>query len=331
MSKKPDLKAVETDQPQDLTKLKDVAKKFSSYLNNQYKEAVSYTPNTETVAKVSVSKWLKMTDAFNQAIGLPGLPIGNITHVYGKPNTGKTTLLMEGIAQAQRQNILPILILTEHKFDFSRLSKFMGADPEAMLVFHADSLEQAYGYIEKILRDLAVGKIVLEDEEGNDTVIDMSDQDCFIFMDSIGNTMSETELEYEVEDHGKSMGKGAKAIKTLTRRVNQLLGRVRQKVGILFLNQSYMSMPAYGPAVETPYGGDGIPYSCVLNLRLKRVKDLVMTIQGRDTVIGLETEIQVKKNHATHAMPISRVFTVASGMLTPTKETLDEFKKKHLK
>lgn len=310
--------------------LKAIAKQFSTYMNSQYKTAVSYTPDVDTIAKVSVSKWLEMP-TLGDAIKLPGLPFGNITHIYGKPNTGKTTTLMDAIAAAQKQNILPILILTEHKFSFDRLKTYMGADPEAMLVFHAENIEMAYGFMEKIVRDLAVGKIVIEDENGKDVTLDMSDQPCFIFMDSLGNTMSESELEYDVEDHGKSMGKAAKAIKALTKRLNMLLAKVRNKCGILLLNQSYMSMPSYGPSIETPYGGDGVIYSCVLNLRLRRKGDLKMTIKGQDTIIGLETIVEVKKNHISHLMPVSSVYTVASGQIPATKEALEEYKKKYLK
>lgn len=328
--KKANIKPVEDQKTNDkLANLKSVASAFRTHMNTQFQEDIAYVPNVETVAKVSVSKYLKSNSALFEEIGLPGLPFGNITHVYGKPNTGKTTALMEAIVDAQEQGVLPILILTEHKFDFSRIEKFMGGDPEAMLVLHADNLEQAYGFMEKVLRDLATGKIVLEDEEGNDQVIDMTDQDCFIFMDSLGNTMSESELEYDVEDHGKSMGKGAKAIKTLTRRINQILGKrdIRQKCGILLLNQSYMSMPSYGPSVETPYGGDGVIYSCVLNIRLRRKKDLKMTLKGKDMVIGLETIVEVKKNHITHQMAQTSVYTTAIGMITADKKALDDFKK----
>jgi len=331
MSKKIEMKVVPVEETANIDKLKLAAKNFKDYMNQQYKEAVAYNPDTSTIARVTVNKWLQVPGAVAEALELPGLPIGNITHVYGKPNTGKTTLLMQCIAAAQKQGILPILILTEHKFDFNRLSTFMGADPEAMLVFHADKIEQVYSYIEKILRDLAAGKIVVETEEGKDVVIDMSTQDCFIFVDSIGNTLSEAELEYEVEEHDKSMGKTAKALRTLTKRVNLLLNKVRQRCGILLLNQSYMSMPSYGPAVETPYGGDGVPYSCVLNLRFKRVGDLKMTSNNKEIVIGLETKIEVKKNHVSHKMAHASVFTVASGMISATKEALEEYKKKHLR
>jgi RecA/RadA recombinase len=331
MSKKKQLEVVNEKSDNNTNNLKTLANQMKEYMNAQYREAVAYVPDEEQIAAVSVSKWLGMPEAFKKATGLPGLPLGNITHVYGKPNCGKTSMLMEGIVQAQKQNILPILILTEHKFSFERLSKFMGADPEAMLVFHAGNLEQAYSFMEKILRDLDNGKLIIESPDGKDIIIDVTEQDCFIFMDSLGNTMSEAELDYDVEDHNKSMGKGAKAIKTLTRRINQLLERVRQRCGILLLNQSYMSMPSYGPSIETPYGGDGVVYSCILNIRLRRIRDLKMTIKGVETVIGLETKVQVMKNHITHKMPISSVYTVASGFIPAEKAALDDFKKKHMK
>ncbi len=321
------------EQSQDQKPLKKLASTFKQYLNHQYQANISYVPDKDEIPKVTVNKWLEMSEAFQEAVGLSGLPVGNITHVYGKPNTGKTSLLMEAVVQAQKQNYLPIVILTEHKFPFDRLEDFMGGDPEEMLVLHAENIEQAYSFMEKILNDLKSGVLVVEDEQGNDVEIDVTGLDVFMMLDSIGNTMSQEELEYDTEDGDKSMGKHAKALKRLTKRINRLLGKpeLRQRAGILLLNQSYTSMPTFGPSVETPYGGDAVPYSCILNIRLKRKKDLSMKLNGKETVIGLETIVEVKKNHITHKMPKSSLYTVASGLLKPTKEDLDEFKKKHLK
>lgn len=327
MSKKDEPKKID----ENLEKLKATARGFKNFLNAQYRDNVAYVPDSNTIASVTVHKWLKVSKAFADAIELPGLPFGNITHVYGKPDTGKTTLLMLGIAEAQKAGILPILVLTEHKFDFNRLPNFMGADPDAMVVLHADNLEQAYGYMEKILRELPSGKLTFEVEgekgEVTEHVIDMTNQDCFMFMDSIGNTMTETEMEYETADWDKSMGKHAKALKALTKRLNHLLSKVREKCGILLLNQSYQSMPSYGPSVETPYGGEGVPYSCVLNLRFRRTGDVKMTLKGKEVIIGRQTKIQVMKNHISHLMAIGHVLVVGSGMLPDTKEALEAYKK----
>lgn len=305
--------------------IKEVAKQFSSYLNQQYREAVSYTPDSDHLPKVSVSKWLELPKSIQDVVELPGMPFGNISCIYGKPDTGKTTFIQEGIAACQKQGVLPILILTEHKFDFKRLEQFMGADPEAVLVLHPNNLEQGYSYVEKILRDIRTGNLIVETDEG-DQVIPV--ENVFIFWDSIGNTLSETEMEYEVEEWDKNMGKHAKAIRTLTKRVNHLLSKVRDRVGICFINQSYMSMPTYGPSIETPYGGDGVPYSSSLVFRFRRKKDLKMTQKGKESIIGLETLIEVKKNHITHKRPKGSILTVATGMIPATKEAYEDYKKK---
>jgi len=311
--------------------LKKIAAQFNKHINQQYQEAVSYVPDTSKKESVIVSNWLELSPVLKDALNLPGLPIGNITCIYGKPDSGKSTILMEAIAAAQKQGILPFLVLTEHKFDFNRLEKYMGADLESMVVLHADNLEQGYDFVEKILKGIKKGEIVLEGEDGEDISIDVTELKCFIFWDSIGNTMSESELEYDVTDWAKSMGKGAKAIKTLTRRVNRLLSKVRQRVGILLLNQSYMSMPPFGLSKETPYGGEGVPYSSALVIRLRNLGDIKMTLKGKEMGIGVKTKIQVIKNHITHTRPISNVFTVATGMISPDKKTLDEFKKTYMR
>lgn len=312
-----------------LESLKKIAQAFKNHNNHEYKESKLYVPDKDTVPKVTVSNWIPMPQAFQDAVKVPGLPVGNITHVYGKPDTGKTTILMDAIKGCQKVKVLPFLVLTEHKFDFSRLEEWFGVDLEAMVVAHANSIEDAYDIILKNLKTIQNGKIVIPNpEEGkNDIEIDIGNQIVYFLMDSVGNTLSDAEMEYEVAEFDKAMGKAAKAIKSLTKRVNYFLGKVRQRAGVLLLNQSYQSMPSYGPSIETPYGGDGIPFSAVLNIRLRRKGDIIMTVDGVDTVIGLETIIQVMKNHITHLKPISSVYTTAGGMIPVTKEALAEYKK----
>jgi hypothetical protein len=165
-----------------LAGLRTLAQAFKSHINHEYKEAIAYVADKETVPKVSVSHWVPMPEVFTDAIKIPGLPIGNITHVYGKPDTGKTTLLMEAIAGCQEAGILPILILTEHKFDFNRLQEWFGVDLEAMVVVHADTIEQAYSLMLKMLKSMKDGKLVIPnaDPEKADVVIDIGEQLCYM-------------------------------------------------------------------------------------------------------------------------------------------------------
>jgi RecA/RadA recombinase len=301
-------------------------KQFGNYINSEYKREVAKVHDLEDLGKIIVKDYVPMPEAFKEAVEMPGLPMGVISCVYGKPDTGKTTLLMEAIKGCQQRSIIPILILTEHKFAYDRLVK-MGADYTQLVVITVDSLEEGYDILIKMLRDLREDKLKYEDSEGVEHVIDMTDLSCYFLWDSIGNIMSQKEMEAETEDWDKGMMKTAKALRVLTRKVNTLLNKVRDKAGILFLNQSYMQTAPNGIQTEIPTGGDAIPYSSAFVLRTRKRKRLDAQIKGKDLDIGLETILEVVKNHITNRKLTASVFTVATGMIPATKEALDEYKK----
>ena len=122
------------------------------------------------------------------------------------------------------------------------------------------------------------------------------------------------------------MMKTAKALRVLTRKASMLLNKVREKAGVLFLKQSYISTTPTGIQIETPTGGDAIPYSSALVLRTRKRKRLEMTQAGRDVDIGLETIIETVKNHITNRKLTGSVFTVASGMIPATDTALKKYK-----
>lgn len=316
-------------EPASLDHLKSMAKQMSSYMNAQYKQQISYTPDASKIASISVDKWLILPDWFKNNMEFPGLPFGQITQVYGKKDSGKSSFLMQSIAAAQRQGILPILILTEHKFDFGRLSTWMGADPEALLVLEADDLETGFSYLEKILRDIDNGTITLENSEGDDISIDVSDTPCFIFWDSIGGTVSRSEMAGEVEDWAKDMGRGAQALKKLVKRSYQLLHRVKSKAGVLFLNQVWGKRNFTGIVTDQPQGGESVQHFYALEIHLKRGNSINMTVKGSDRGIGYEITIDVKKNHITHSRNKVKLPVVAPGFLNDGE--LEAFKKDYRK
>lgn len=301
-------------------------KKFQGYINAEMKEDIAQVHDVEDLGNIVVNKYVPMSAAFQEALEMPGVPMGVISCIYGKPDTGKTTQLMEAIVGCQRDQIIPILILTEHKFAYDRLAQ-MGGDPTAMIVIPVDSVEKGYDVIIKMLRDLQNNKLKYEDKDGNDQVIDMTDLSCFFLWDSIGNVMSNAEMQAETENWDKGMMKTAKALRVLTRKVNSLLNKVREKAGILFLNQSYMQTAFNGIQTEIPTGGDAIPYSSAFVLRTRKRKRLDAQIKGKDCDIGLETILEVVKNHISNKKLTASVFTVSTGSIPATKEALDEYKK----
>lgn len=303
----------------------DAIRKFSGYINAEYKTEKSKVHDLEDLGKIIVNDYISMPEAFEQATELKGLPIGVLTTVYGKPDTGKTTLLMEGIKGCIEDMVIPVLILTEHKFAYDRLQA-MGVDLMPIVIL-VDSIEEGYDVLCKMLRDLQQNKLKFKDKEGKEQVIDMTKNKCYFLWDSIGNVMSQKEMDAETEDWDKGMMKTAKALRVLTRKVSMLLNKVRDKTGVLFLNQSYISTTPQGIQIETPTGGDALPYSSALVLRTRRRKRLDMTIDKKDVDIGLETIIETVKNHITNRKLTASVFTVASGMIPATPEALDAYKK----
>lgn len=300
-------------------------KKFSAYMNAELKKDIAKVHDIEDLGKIVVNDYIPMPEAFKDAVELQGLPMGVITCTYGKPDTGKTTMLMEAIKGCMQKQVIPVLILTEHKFAYDRLVS-MGVEGLPIVVT-VDNLEEGYDVIIKMLRDLQQNKLKFTDSEGIEQVIDMTNLSCYFLWDSIGNIMSTKEMEAETEDWDKGMMKTAKALRVLTRKVNSLLNKVRNKAGILFLNQSYMQTAPNGIQTEIPTGGDAIPYSSALVIRTRKRKRLDAQIKGKDCDIGLETIIEVVKNHITNRKLTASVFTVASGMIPATKEALDEYKK----
>lgn len=326
MSKKEDM---ETQAPKSTDKLKSLAKQVSNYMNQQYKQQISYTPNQQKRAAVKVSEWLEMPDYIQEGLSMPGLPFGQITQVYGKKDSGKTSLLMQGIAEAQKQDILPILILTEHKFDFDRLETFMEADPEAMLVLVAEDLEEGFRYLERILRDVRNGKIVVEQEGEEDLVLDVSDQKVFVFWDSIGGTLSAKEADGDPEDWDKDMGRSAQALKKMVKRSVSLLRKVKNQVGVLFLNQVWGKRTPMGVTVDQPVGGEAVQHYYAVEIHLKKANEAKMTFRGKDMGIGYNIKMDIKKNHVTHNRPKSAFIAVAEGLIEPNE--LNNFKTRYKK
>lgn len=316
--------STQTPEDQQRSQFANAIKKFSGYINAEYKKEISKVHDLEDLSKIIVNDYVSMPEAFMQATELKGLPFGVITTTYGKPDTGKTTLLMEGIKGCIEDMVIPVLILTEHKFAYDRLQA-MGVDLMPIVIL-VDNIEEGYDVLCKMLRDLQQNKLKFKDTEGNEQVIDMTKNRCYFLWDSIGNVMSAKEMEAETEDWDKGMMKTAKALRVLTRKVSMLLNKVRDKAGVLFLNQSYISTTPQGIQVETPTGGDALPYSSALVLRTRRRKRLDMTIDGKDTDIGLETIIETVKNHITNRKLTASVFTVASGMIPATDTALKKYK-----
>ena len=135
-------------------------------------------------------EWIDMSPAFKDVTKLPGIPTGHVIMNYGKSDVGKTTMLVEAGAHAQKQGILPILIITENKFSWER-AETMGLSEEDCIVYNGvETIEEGCEYVVKHLKDQESGELPC---------------DIIFLWDSIGGTPSEAEFEANETGGGRAM------------------------------------------------------------------------------------------------------------------------------
>lgn len=284
-----------------------MSKKFDL---EKYKESIEISD-----VPLKKDKYVEVNDALKAVIGLPGIPLGHITQIYGMSDTGKTSLLFHIAAEAQKQDILPVLIITEGKVDWNR-AKAMGFDKDSAIVNeNLEFLEDAFDFIDKITSDVSMGELP---------------HDVMILWDSVGNTLSKDEVEKKEDgtwEKKSTMMKAAKVISNSMRVVSKKINDTRKisypkGVGLVVLNQAYVQPPAFAGAMSTtvPYGGSAIWYRSSLVLKTSKVKKLTATKDGKDLTFGIISRIAVEKNHIS-SVANKGEFVITSDRIFPNEPT----------
>ena len=201
------------------------------------------------------------------ALGVGGLPRGRVVEIYGPESSGKTTLTMHAIAEAQKAGGLAAFIDAEHAFDKSYAEK-LGIDTENLLISQPDSGEQALEIAEHLIRSGAIDIIVI---------------------DSVAALVPRGELEGEMGD--SKMGLQARlmsqALRKLTGAINKtgctciFINQLREKIGVMFGNP------------ETTTGGNALKFYASVRLDIRRIGQIK---ESADNVMGNRTRVKVVKN-----------------------------------
>ena len=204
--------------------------------------------------------------ALNAALGVGGYPKGRVIEIYGPESSGKTTLAIHAIAEAQKQGGIAAFIDAEHAFDRFYAEK-LGVDIENLWVSQPDSGEQALEIAEQLIRSSAIDIIVI---------------------DSVAALTPKAELEGEMGD--SKMGLQARlmsqALRKLTSAINKtnttciFINQLRDKIGVMFGNP------------ETTTGGNALKFYASVRLDIRRATQL----KDGDQVIGNQTRVKVVKN-----------------------------------
>ncbi|MCF6342860.1 MAG: recombinase RecA [Bacteroidales bacterium] len=202
----------------------------------------------------------------NTALGVGGVPKGRVVEIYGPESSGKTTLAMHIVAEAQKQGGIAAFVDAEHAFDRFYAEK-LGVDIENLLISQPDNGEQALEITDSLIRSAAIDVVVV---------------------DSVAALTPRSEIEGEMGDskmglHARLM---SQALRKLTANISKtgtvciFINQLREKIGVMFGNP------------ETTTGGNALKFYASIRLDIRKIGQ----IKDADTVKGNRTRVKVVKN-----------------------------------
>ena len=204
--------------------------------------------------------------SLNAALGIGGIPRGRITEIYGPESSGKTTLTLHIIAEAQKTGGFAAFIDAEHAMD-PEYAKKLGVDTNNLLVSQPDTGEQALDITETLVRSGALDVIVI---------------------DSVAALVPKAELDGDMGD----IHVGLQA-RLMSQALRKLTGSVsKSRTSVIFINQIRYKIGVMFGSPETTTGGNALKFYATIRLDIRRIGQ----IKEGDQVVGNRTRVKVVKN-----------------------------------
>jgi recombination protein RecA len=200
------------------------------------------------------------------AIGIGGIPRGRVTEIYGPESSGKTTLCLHVVANAQRAGGVAAFIDAEHALD-TEYAKKLGVDIENLLISQPDTGEQALEICEVLVRSGAVDIVVV---------------------DSVAALVPKAEIEGDMGE----MQVGLHA-RLMSQALRKLTGAIaRSKTSVIFINQLREKIGVMFGSPETTTGGKALKFYASVRLDIRRIGP----VKDKDEVVGSHVRVKVVKN-----------------------------------
>jgi len=227
------------------------------------------------------------------ALGVGGLPRGRIIEIYGPESSGKTTLALHTVAEAQKKGGICAFVDAEHALDPVYARK-LGVDLENLLISQPDTGEQALEICDTLVRSGAIDVLVV---------------------DSVAALTPRAEIEGEMGDSlpGLQARLMSQALRKLTASIS------RSNTMVIFINQTRMKIGVMFGSPETTTGGNALKFYASVRLDIRRIG----SVKDRDEVVGNQTRVKVVKNKLAPPFKVVEFDIMYGEGVSKTGELID--------
>jgi len=302
-------------------------------------KAFKKSKNLITNTKFKKQEFIKVSDALQEALGIEGIPMGQITILRGHSDTGKTTALLETIKGCQRQNILPVIIITEMKWSWEHAIQ-MGLKVEeeideetGEILYGGDfiyvdrsslnSIEDVAAFMNQLMSDQKAGKLPRDL--------------CFLW-DSVGSIPSQQSIDSNKNNNEWNAG----AMSTqFGNNINQKI-MLSRKDGypytntFVIVNKVWVQKPMTYGAMPTLKNscGDKMFFDCVYQIQFGGVSTsgtskITATRGGKTVEFAKRTKVQLNKNHIDGITTNGSIIATPHGFIKDTPNAINNYKKEH--
>jgi hypothetical protein len=292
--------------------------------------------------KFKPQRWIKLSEAFQDVISLPGIPMGHISLLRGHSDTGKTTAMLEAAVAAQKMGVLPVFIITEMKWNWEHAQQ-MGFEMEPVVDTETGEIIDYKGfflYIDRgalnTIEDVAAFIADLLSEQASGKLpFDL----CF-FWDSVGSIPCRLSVESNKNNNEWNAGAMSQQFGNfinqkviLSRKENQPYTNTLVAVNKVWVAKP--NSPMEQPKMKNK-GGDTMFFDSSLvvtfgNISNSGTSKIKATKDGKDVEFAKRTKISVDKNHVTGVQTKGTVTMTVHGFIADDKKAIDVYKKEHSK
>lgn len=264
------------------TKVRDAISKAVDTIVNRFGKGAIMALGADTGDRPRFEAISTGSINLDRALGIGGVPKGRIIEIYGPESSGKTTLTLHLIAEAQKQGMICSFIDAEHALDVG-YARALGVNAEELLVSQPDFGEQALEITDTLARTNSVGLIVV---------------------DSVAALIPKAELEGDMGDH--HVGLQARLMSQAMRKIAGVANQTGTT--IVFINQLRSKIGVSFGSPETTTGGNALKYFASVRLDIRRIA----TIKESDRAVASRTRVKVAKNKCAPPFALAE-FEIAFG------------------